>query len=178
MGFSEAARSRRTTCALAERASLWPCAEVGILWGDGDEANRTIGREQEGALTSLTGLSHISLSVANRDASVDWYCRVLGFDVLVPQMDSVTWKRSILLHPSGLVLGFTQHLENSDFDPRNVGIDHLSFGVADRSDLEKWSDRFAELGVVHSPVADSEWGEVLSFRDPDNIQLELFHTRT
>jgi hypothetical protein len=56
--------------------------------------------------------------------------------------------------------------------------------VPDRSDLEAWQSHLEANGVVRSdaadkpltqsPIADEPYGSVLVFRDPDNIQLELF----
>lgn len=53
-----------------------------------------------------------------------------------------------------------------------------------RSDLEAWQSHLEAHGVVRSatadkpstqpPIADEAYGSVLVFRDPDNIQLELF----
>ena len=31
------------------------------------------------------------------------------------------------------------------------------------------------LGVTHSPITDREYGSVLTFKDPDGIQLEMFY---
>jgi glyoxylase I family protein len=58
-----------------------------------------------------------------------------------------------------------------------VGLDHLAFAVASRVDLEQWADRLARAGVDFLPIAESftiPSAAVLVFRDPDNIQLELF----
>jgi catechol 2,3-dioxygenase-like lactoylglutathione lyase family enzyme len=58
-----------------------------------------------------------------------------------------------------------------------VGLDHLAFAVADRTALDAWADRLSAAGVVHSPIAPANsipGAAVLVFRDPDNIQLELF----
>ena len=58
-----------------------------------------------------------------------------------------------------------------------AGLDHLAFAVADREELDAWAARLTDAAVVHSPVtaANSVPGAaVLVFRDPDNIQLELF----
>lgn len=126
-------------------------------------------------MPSLTGLSHISFAVRDRDASVRWYVDVLGFQVVVADMDEDRWKRSICMDPSGVVVGFTQHHEPAPFDHHNAGVDHIAFAVKDRPTLEEWQQRFAELGVRHSPIAETDLGSVLSFRDPDDIQLELFH---
>jgi glyoxylase I family protein len=123
---------------------------------------------------NLTGVSHISLSVRDRDVSVRWYVDVLGFDVAAA-MDEDRWKRSVCLDSSGIMLSLTEHQNPKPFDYANIGVDHVSFAVSDRSMLDEWQERFTELGVVHSPVVDSPYGSLLSFSDPDGIALELFH---
>ncbi len=125
-------------------------------------------------MPNLTGVSHISLSVRDRDVSVRWYVDVLGFDV-VAAMDEDRWKRSVCLDSSGIMLSLTEHQNPKPCDYANIGVDHVSFAVSDRSMLDEWQERFTELGVVHSPVVDSPYGSVLSFSDPDGIALELFH---
>jgi catechol 2,3-dioxygenase-like lactoylglutathione lyase family enzyme len=54
------------------------------------------------------------------------------------------------------------------------GLDHVAFGVADRAELDAWAARLDELGVAHGEIKDAHYGSGLSFRDPDNIALELF----
>jgi glyoxylase I family protein len=73
----------------------------------------------------------------------------------------------------------TEHRAGSGdpFDERRVGLDHLAFGVDSRSDLDAWTERLRAAGVIHSPVATSNsipGAAVVVFRDPDNIQLEVF----
>jgi len=56
--------------------------------------------------------------------------------------------------------------------------------VPSRRDLELWQEHLETNGVVRvdtadkpltqSPIADEPYASVLVFRDPDNIQLELF----
>jgi catechol 2,3-dioxygenase-like lactoylglutathione lyase family enzyme len=56
--------------------------------------------------------------------------------------------------------------------------------VPNRADLQAWQEHLESNGVVRadvadkpltqSPVADEPYGAILVFRDPDNIQLELF----
>jgi glyoxylase I family protein len=53
----------------------------------------------------------------------------------------------------------------------------VAFAVPSRADLDAWADRPAAAAVAHSPVAAANTvadAAVLVFRDPDNIQLELF----
>ena len=37
-----------------------------------------------------------------------------------------------------------------------------------------WQARLEELGITHGEIVDAHYGSGLSFRDPDNIALELF----
>ena len=61
------------------------------------------------------------------------------------------------------------------FDENRVGLDHLSFNVASRDELERAVQIFDRRGVPHGEIKTlSSFGiYVLPFRDPDNIQIEL-----
>ena len=61
------------------------------------------------------------------------------------------------------------------FDPDRVGLDHLSFSVASRGDLEQAMRLFDENGVAHGEITTlpSFAIDVLPFEDPDGVQLEL-----
>ena len=62
------------------------------------------------------------------------------------------------------------------FDEARIGLDHLSFQVAGRDELERAARLLDERGVPRGEVTDlgAAFGlYVLAFRDPDNIQLEL-----
>lgn len=81
---------------------------------------------------------------------------------------------------SGTAIGLHHHDANpgQPFDEGRTGLDHISFGVADRASLDAWASWLDELGIEHSGVIDTDKPmpySVLVFRDPDNIQLELFY---
>jgi catechol 2,3-dioxygenase-like lactoylglutathione lyase family enzyme len=61
------------------------------------------------------------------------------------------------------------------FDPDRVGLDHLSFSVGSHDDLEQAVRLFDERGVTHGGITSLlPFGiDVLSFEDPDGVQLEL-----
>jgi catechol 2,3-dioxygenase-like lactoylglutathione lyase family enzyme len=61
------------------------------------------------------------------------------------------------------------------FDPDRVGLDHLSFGVTSRDDLEHAVRLFDEHGVTYGEITSlPSFGiDVLPFEDPDGVQLEL-----
>jgi catechol 2,3-dioxygenase-like lactoylglutathione lyase family enzyme len=60
------------------------------------------------------------------------------------------------------------------FSEFRIGLDHLSFAVDSRAELQAWAEHLDTHGVEHSPISDHPYGAVLVFRDPDNIQLEIF----
>jgi glyoxylase I family protein len=87
----------------------------------------------------------------------------------------------LLMDPrSGIAIGLHHREANpgEPFHESETGLDHISFGVADRASLDAWASWLDELGIEHSGVIDTDKpmpSSVLVFRDPDNIQLELFH---
>ena len=75
-----------------------------------------------------------------------------------------------------LLMGLRPMAPSGDrFDPDRVGLDHLSFGVASRDDLEQAMRLFDEHGVPHGDITTlAGFGiDVLPFNDPDGVQLEL-----
>ena len=56
----------------------------------------------------------------------------------------------------------------------SAGLDHLAFACPDRATLHTWKARLDELGVAHGGIVDAPYGSGLSFKDPDNLPLEIF----
>jgi glyoxylase I family protein len=129
-------------------------------------------------VTAIAGWAHVTLSVRDHDRSVRWYADVLGFQ---PTATGATpqWTRTLCVHPgSGMILVLQQHSSGNgaEFDEQHAGLDHLALGVTSRDALTSWQERLAALGVAHSPItATGRGGLAISFRDPDNIALELFY---
>src|SRR5260370_36956645 len=121
------------------------------------------------------GVHHSRLIVAAPVASRDFYTSLLNFQV------AAELPPGFVLTNGNLLLGITppwdasQAIPNDHFSPNRVGLDHLSFGVADRAELNKAAALFDERGVVHGEVRDlPAFGiTILSFDDPDGIQVEL-----
>ncbi len=114
------------------------------------------------------------MTVSDLRVSVPWYKALLGSD---PVLDEDTGPFHHTVFALGdMLFGLHQHTSPGavGFDERSVGLDHIAFGVPDRAELESWADRLDEMGVAHSDILDAHYGSGLSFRDPDNIALELF----
>ena len=127
-------------------------------------------------MATFSGLSHISFSVRDAEASARWWAALLELTE-IDRVEGDGWRAILLIHPpSRTILECQQHDENvgEAFDPRRTGFDHLGFKVDTRDDLDQWLARFKQLGVTHSPIADREYGAVLAFKDPDGIQFEMF----
>ena len=133
----------------------------------------------------ITGLSHFGFTVRDVDASAAWYEQVLGFHRVGGYTSADGAFRKVFLRheavPARLTLAQHRHGSGEPFDETRVGLDHLAFAVADRAALDEWASRLAGVGVAHSPIAPANsipGAAVLVFRDPDNIQLELFYQPT
>jgi len=131
-------------------------------------------------------LHHIALTVTDLAKSVPWYEKLFairyesdaphegGMGKLLTDDD---WRLVIVLH---------RHDRNwgEKFAETRTGLDHVGFMVNSRSELEAWQDSLEESGVkraeaadrplTQSPIADTDYGSILVFRDPDNIQLEIY----
>ncbi|MDQ1461127.1 MAG: glyoxylase family protein [Actinomycetota bacterium] len=129
----------------------------------------------------IDDVHHLGLTVRNVDVSAAWYTDVLGFQRVGQHTSPGGDRQKVFLRHERLRvrLGLTQHQHGprEAFDETRVGLDHLAFAISSRAELDGWAERFHEAGVAFSPVAPANsipGAAVLVFRDPDNIQLELF----
>jgi glyoxylase I family protein len=127
---------------------------------------------------SFSGVHHVALNVGDLDASERWYVDVLGFAPLFP-FATEDFQRRLLRHPSGVVVGLSKHHHpdaDVPFSERRTGLDHLAFAVADQDELQAWEQRLTAAGVEHSgiKITPQTGSALIAFRDPDNIQLELY----
>jgi catechol 2,3-dioxygenase-like lactoylglutathione lyase family enzyme len=131
-------------------------------------------------------LHHIALTVTDLDVSIPWYEKVFGisFFVEVPHPGGT----GMLLADEArqFVIALHRHDANGGetFAETRTGLDHVGLMVPSRADLESWQAHLEAAGVARaaaadrpctqSPIDDRPFGSILGFRDPDNIQLELF----
>jgi glyoxylase I family protein len=127
-------------------------------------------------MPEFPAVTHVALTVRDLSVSVPWYEAVLDAKPVLDEDTDPDFHHTVYLVGNTL-LGLHQHgapAPGDDFSEYRIGLDHVAFGVADRAELEKWAERLDELGIPHGGIKDASYGSGLSFRDPDNIALELF----
>jgi glyoxylase I family protein len=127
-------------------------------------------------MTEVLGFHHLSLSVTDLGKSSEWYQQVLGLES-VAEIEGEGFRRTRLRASNrGVTLTLTRHDDQSGetFSERRPGMDHVAFHVGGVQDVEALKQRFTDLGVQHSEIRTSGETAVITLRDPDNIQIEVF----
>ncbi len=126
--------------------------------------------------------AHVRLTVTDIARSKAFYDDVFGLPVafeLPPDADEATREQLSFLF-GGVIYALGDSLlglrpvADDSFDENRVGLDHVSFAVAARDDLDDAASTLDRLGVSHGGVKDIGVGYILEFRDPDQVALELF----
>jgi catechol-2,3-dioxygenase len=116
------------------------------------------------------------LTVSDLDVSVPWYQRLFDATPVLDE-DTGTFRHVVWLVGATTLVGLHQFPELDDtsaFNERRLGLDHLAFQCASRTELAGWQAHLESLGIAHGGIVDAGYGSGLSFRDPDNIALEFF----
>jgi glyoxylase I family protein len=128
-------------------------------------------------MTEFPPLAHVALTVRDLAVSVPWYEELFDADPVIDEDTDPDLHHTVYMIGNQTLVGLHQHKTTAppeEFSEFRVGLDHVAFGVADRSELEKWARRLDELGIDHGGIKDAAYGSGLSFRDPDGIALEFF----
>ncbi|NYJ76057.1 MULTISPECIES: VOC family protein [Allobranchiibius] len=139
------------------------------------------------AIVSSDGFAHVRLTVTDIARSKAFYTQVFGWPIAADQSDRVDepgvrespeqiYGGTIFSTPSGALLGLRPVAAVGDtFDSDRTGLDHVSFMVASRADLDSARDALDALGAPHGEVNElTDFGlAILSFSDPDGMHLEL-----
>jgi len=126
-------------------------------------------------MPELKGISHVEFSVTDCDRAAAWWHDVMGFTE-VHRARHDNFENRDLIHPTGMSVAVKTHDAplSLSFDERCVGLDHISFEIADRDEMQCWLTHLDAMGVAHSGIKETALGPLVVFRDPDKIQVELF----
>jgi catechol 2,3-dioxygenase-like lactoylglutathione lyase family enzyme len=130
-------------------------------------------------------IHHLRLTVTDLQRSREFYTELLDFGVVAetPSPSDASFAAvnailfgGIVMSRGNVLMGLRPVAPPHDrFDADRVGLDHLSFSVESRADLDHAVRLLDERGVAHGEITPlPSFGiQVLPFRDPDGIQLEL-----
>ncbi len=123
------------------------------------------------------GVHHFALTVADTAKSRAFSTTYLGFNHLMDLGLKVIMSNGSIILAINPPPDPAQALPNDRFSEHRFGLDHISFAVPSRADIEAAASLMDQNGIPHGTINDlGEYGlpiYVMSFRDPDNIQLEL-----
>ena len=120
----------------------------------------------------ILGLHHVKVPVTDLARSRQWYEQVFALEAEVEFPDDSGVVRGVAYRAKG---GFTLALrENPSVAKATAGYDPFAILLQGRVDIEAWAARLDDLGVTHSPVIEATIGWLVSFKDPDGLELRFY----
>jgi catechol 2,3-dioxygenase-like lactoylglutathione lyase family enzyme len=137
------------------------------------------------AIVNSSGFAHVRITVTDIARSKEFYDKVFGWPIAIDASDSIDepgiedapekfYGGVIYQTPQGTLFGL-RPVGSSAFDSAQTGLDHVSFAVSSRADLEAAQAGLSEAGVEHGQITDLDDAgmAILSIQDPDDINIEL-----
>jgi len=114
-------------------------------------------------------ITHVALTVSDLARSVPWYEHLFDAKPVLDE-DTGPFRHVVWLVGGQTLVGRHQFPDPADavtFNERRLGLDHLAFACANRSELDQWKDRLDELGIPNGGVVVAHYGSGLSFLIPN-----------
>jgi len=137
------------------------------------------------AIVNSSGFAHVRLTVTDIARSKAFYDQVFGWPAAIDFSDKAaepgvtespeqSYGGTIYHTPQGTLFGL-RPVGSAAFDSEHTGLDHVSFAVDSRAELEKAVAGLEEAGIAHGEINElPDAGlAILSFQDPDDINIEL-----
>ncbi|WP_341925371.1 VOC family protein [Nocardioides psychrotolerans] len=137
------------------------------------------------ALIESQGYAHVRLTVTDIERSKAFYDTVFGWPAAIDASAHVDepgvtespeqfYGGVIYQTPQGTLFGL-RPVGSQSFDSSSTGLDHVSFQVDGLEALKQALTNLDEAGIPHGElnVMEDAGLAILSFQDPDDINLEL-----
>jgi len=121
-------------------------------------------------------LGHVHLKVSDLDRALDFYCGVLGFELMQKFGQQAAFISAGGYHHH-IGLNTWESEGGSPPPPRATGLYHLAVLYPSRADLARAFLRLQEAGIRLDGAADHGVSEALYLRDPDQNGVELYVDR-
>lgn len=130
---------------------------------------------------NTSSVHHVRLTVTDIERSRKFYDEVFGWPVMleVPEDADAETREKLwflfggVIYRTGDLLVGLRPVADDQFDENRAGLDHVAFSLRSRDELESAAAHLDGLGIAHGPIKDIGFANMLEFRDPDNIALEL-----
>jgi catechol 2,3-dioxygenase len=121
-------------------------------------------------------IGHVHLKVSDVDHALEFYCGVLGFEVMQRWGGEAAFISAGGYHHH-IGLNTWQSRGGSPPPPGTTGLFHLAIRYPSRRALADALQRVAEAGIPLDGAADHGVSEALYLRDPDSNGVELYWDR-
>ena len=123
-----------------------------------------------------TRIGHVHLKVADLNRSLDFYCKLLGFELITTYgLDAAFISAGGYHHHIGLNTWFSKHAPQAN---RNaVGLFHTAILYPTRKDLATIFQRLLDANYPLTGAANHGVSEALYLDDPDKNGVELYWDR-
>ena len=129
-----------------------------------------------GTIAAGTDIGHVHLKVSDINRALDFYCGVLGFELVATMGDSAAFvSAGGYHHHIGLN---TWHSRGAGPPPsRATGLYHVAIRFPSRQNLAMTVKRVLDAGVELQGASDHGVSEAIYLADPDQNGIELYRDR-
>ena len=124
-------------------------------------------------IAAKTRIGHVHLKVSNIDRALEFYCGVLGFEVVQRHGDQVAFIAAGDYHHH-IGLNTWESKNGSPPGPGTTGLFHTAILYPERKDLADALQRLIDNGIKLDGASDHGVSEALYLRDPDDNGVELY----
>lgn len=128
---------------------------------------------QTAPIAAGTRIGHVHLKVADLQRALDFYCGVLGFDLMQKYGNQAAFISAGGYHHH-IGLNTWESAGGSPPPPGTTGLYHLAILYPTRADLADALKRVASHGIPLDGASDHGVSEALYLRDPDENGVELY----
>ena len=128
------------------------------------------------SIPAQTRIGHVHLKVSDLKRSMDFYCGLLGFELMLMYGDQAAFiSAGGYHHHIGLNTWYSK--DSPPADMKNVGLFHTAILYPTRKDLAIIFDRLRKASYPLTGASDHGVSEALYLNDPDENGVELYWDR-
>lgn len=132
--------------------------------------------ENDYTVPSQTRIGHVHLKVSDIRRSLDFYCGLLGFELITTYGSDAAFISAGGYHHH-IGLNTWQSKGHGPAPSQHTGLFHVAIVYPTRKDLAKIYDRLRQGNIRLTGSADHGVSEALYLNDPDRNGLELYWDR-